>query len=135
MTTTIEKGEEIRLVKGDYEGKKAWMNKAKKPTKCMFFIIVDDVGGELATRVMKTSVRLLTNVRTPSSYEEALIQQHPDIEQVLVKLATLLVKCGMDENSKNLQDILQNKIEGALSIQTSLKHKATWRHVDYPSDH
>jgi accessory colonization factor AcfC len=135
MTTSIEKGEEISLIKGNYTGQKAWMNKAKEPTKCMFFIIVEHKGGELATRVLKTSVRLLTNVRKPSSFEEALFQQHPDIEQVIVKLATLLVKCGMDENSKNLQDILQNQIEGALSIQTSLKHKATWRHVDYPSDH
>jgi transcription antitermination factor NusG len=134
-TTSIEKGDEIRLVKGKYEGQQAWMNKAKKPTKCYYFVIVvDDDGTERATRVLKGSARIIAQEPTPTSYEEAVIQQHPDIERAIDKLCELLVECGINKHSDKLARILETKIEEAKATQDSLSYRAKWRHVEYETD-
>lgn len=90
------KGDEVHFVGGKYLGKKGWMNAAKTQPAKMKYVIVDlGDGNELATRVRKDSVG--QPPLPPNSYEEAALQQIPEVELALRKAARLLAKCGVQE--------------------------------------
>jgi hypothetical protein len=85
------RGEEIRFVGGVYIGYKGWMDKSKDKTALSYHVVVksfkkkDGSTIDLATTVRKTSVRRPALETPPASYAEAIMQQHPKVEQLLDK--------------------------------------------------
>ena len=91
------KGNELSIIRGNYKGLKAWVNTAKtQPSKMIYVIIAMPEGDELATKVRKSSIG--APLQPPTSFEEAALQQVPEIEIALRKAATLLAKCGVTHN-------------------------------------
>jgi hypothetical protein len=82
------------------------------------------------TRVRRTSVKLASEEVEPTSYEEACLRQHPDIEAAMDKLARDLAKCSVG-NSQEISRLVQKKLAGAIVAQRMQGNKASWRHVDY----
>jgi hypothetical protein len=75
-----QKGDPIRFVKGKYLGNVGWINTGKKKTKSgtYCYVIVRLENEEKETRVKRSSYR--ERQVPPKTYEEAILQQHPDIE-------------------------------------------------------
>jgi hypothetical protein len=86
---TDNKGEEIRFVAGNYIGETGWLNAAKRHTKLKYYVIVDLDDEEKATLVWKTSVKLSSEEVAPTSFEEACLRQHPDIDAAFDQIAIL----------------------------------------------
>jgi hypothetical protein len=126
-----EKGEGIRLVGGTYKDKTGWLNAAKKHTPLCYYVIVALDNEEKATRVRKTSVKLGSAEAEPTSYEEACLQQHPDIDAAFDKLVQDLVKCGIHGDSQEILRIITKKLTEARVAQSMKGNKAIWRNVNW----
>ena len=124
------KGDELRFVKGTYAGYSGWKNLAIKPKKGnqKRAVIVDKDGEEIATLVNKSSIRKPHD--PPRTFEEALLQQHKDVETTMVKLAEMFAKCGIS-NNKNVLTIFSQELTKARENQIKLGSSARWRHVDF----
>jgi hypothetical protein len=89
--TMSARGNEIRFVKGKYTGYYGWVNKDEIETLHSVPVIVQDykkpegTTHDKETKVRKTSVRS-RQLASPRCFEEAVFQQHPDIEDQMEKL-------------------------------------------------
>lgn len=128
------KGEEIIFVGGKYQGKRGWIDGAKARTAARVHVIVDLGDEKKHTFVAPESVKSITVLEDPSSFEEAMINQHPDMDQLLTKLARLMVSCRCGEQSAAVVgDLLREKIKYQRTKQAMLGNKAKWRDVYFPS--
>jgi hypothetical protein len=126
----MEKGEEIRFVKGTYAGLAGWKNKAKKRAKgSMIPVIVQLERGLKPTMVKLSSFRKAFT--EPTSKEEAAVQQNPDLELAMINLATMWAQMGLTDIS-NIVKLLATEINEAQKHQKNLKGKARYRYVEYP---
>ena len=126
---TPVKGEEINITGGSYKGKKAWKNQAKNPTAKMLYVIIDmGEGVELATRIKKKSVG--PSIQPPSSYEEAAVQQIPDVHYHLKQAAYHLAKCQITdwEEAARLFTMMCHEAQMELEAEGT---KATFYNVDF----
>ncbi len=127
-----KKGNRIRIIGGSYQKYgSGWMDALKKPTPKMFYIIVDmGDGKEQEARVYQSNVEEL---REPRNFEEAALQQNPDIEADMNKLARMLAKCGIQANNTKapIHQIFSQKLKKANDLQVAAGHKATWRTVEW----
>ena len=94
------------------------------------YVIVDQGGGqEYDTRVLTTSIG---RPRTkPTTYAEAVIQQHPDIEKMMDKLCRELAKCKLSPKDRGLETVLLEKMTDSATAQASFGHKAVYRTVHF----
>ena len=92
-----DRGQPIRFIKGSYVGFNGCINTGKTAKSPMYqYVIVATDNGDKRTRVKKTSIRPLW--QAPQSYEEAALQQYPEIELAMVRLAEMWASCGIDNN-------------------------------------
>ena len=83
--TDEDKGAPIKFVKGMYVGEQGWVHKDKGYTLKMIYVVVEKSSKVLYTkwtRILQTSVKLVSELEEASSYEEAILQQHSDIDDV-----------------------------------------------------
>ena len=127
----MEKGEEIRFVKGTYDGLAGWKNKAKNRAKgsSLIPVIVQLERGPKATKVKLLSFR--KPFTEPTCKEEAAVQQNPDLELAMINLATMWAQMGVTDISKIVK-LVATKINEAQKHQKNLKGKARYRYVEYP---
>ena len=130
-----EKGDEIRFIRGSYEGFIGWINKSKKTKKKKssrrFVIVLLDDGTEKQTWVKKNSYRKRHS--DPASYEEAALQQHSDMELTMIKLAEMFAEIG----TSNFQEVVRLfyiELEIAYKNQKELGNKARFRNVEFDHD-
>jgi hypothetical protein len=130
-----EKGEEIRFSGGKYRGKTGWLDKGRAVTTCSCWVIIKmDEAKELTTMLRQSSVKMIVNGGVPKTYEEAVLQQHPDIESLMEKLATELAKCNLSPSSVTIHEIVEIKLREARAAQALKGNKATWHEVDFEGD-
>jgi hypothetical protein len=99
------KGNEIRFIRGTYKGCTGWLdtaNKSKKKSKTIWVVVNDEeddeYNEEIHTKVWRTSIR--EKPKAPTTWAEAAVQQHPEIEDALLEVARLFATCEIaDENS------------------------------------
>lgn len=127
------KGQEITIVRGNYQGLKAWTNDAKpQPSKMLYVIIAMPEGDEITTKVRKTSVGPPRH--DPTSFEEAALQQIPEIEIALRKAASLWAKCGVTHDwNEACRIFAQIGMEEATNLAES-GPKASYFHVQFQSE-
>ena len=123
------KGDEIYIASGSYKGRKAWKNEAKKHPPKSYYVIVDmGDGTELTTRILRRSVGVAPE--PPTSYEEAAVQQIPDIQYHLKKAAYHLAKCQIND-WEELACLFQIMcLEAQVELET-LGPKAAYYNVQY----
>jgi hypothetical protein len=136
MVSSNRRGDEIRFVAGKYIGYKGWLDATKDDTALSYPVVVssfkkkDGSTVDLATTVRKTSV-CLDKEEAPVSYAEAIMQQHPKIEQLLMKLCKQLAKCELSFDDTSIHTVIAEKLREALALQLSLGSDAEWKRVRY----
>ena len=125
------KGKEIRFCRGKYSGYTGWENKAKKATKRYVYVIVAKETQEIQTRVKKNSIR--DKWSQAQSFEEAALQQHPDMEQTMIKLAQMFAECDIYDNDEALR-LFSCELDLARIYQQEAGSKARYRHVVFSED-
>ena len=129
-----EKGERIRFVKGTYAGELGWMDKSRKSKKSKKskyrYVIVDLDGGEKATRALLTSYRVHCGEVDPNSCEEAALQQHPDLELAMIRLAEMFAECGMCDTREAVR-LFGAEMDLAKQHQHKLGRHARFRSVEF----
>jgi hypothetical protein len=136
--STSNRGAEIRFVRGKYLGYMGWINLEGKKTAASVDVIVqgyketDGSTCNRATTVRKTSVRPRAQA-APRSRAEAIMQQHPEIEQTMEKLARQLAKCELSTRSASILHIFATKLQDATARQIAMGNRATWKRVQYNS--
>ena len=133
------KGRRIRFITGPYAGYKGWLDTEEGETAETYRVVVDGYKGkrknekpkEKRTWVKKTSVRMEKAINT---YEEAALDQHPDIDILMEKLVKELAKFDLDRENTGFVSIFEKKLGEAIVTQDSLGHKARWRRVDFEKE-
>lgn len=132
----LNKGSEIRFVKGTYAGMHGWIDKDKKKKKGSAYrnVIVDykakdgdDEDGIYQTRVKESSYRKLWT--QPKTFEEAALQQHPDIEKAMITLAEMFAQCGSDLSNDGVLQLFHEELTRAKAHIKGLGSKARYRYV------
>lgn len=125
---TPVKGQPVTFVRGKYEGCHGWKDASKKQPPKMTYVIVATDGSELPTRVRNTS--LGPPPAPPATYEEAALQQLPEIANHLRQAAALLAKCGVEDWSAvaGIMEAIGQQEEAKLK---SLGPRARYFAVDY----
>jgi hypothetical protein len=127
------KGAAIRFVGGAYSGQTGWFDTAKEHTKCWYWVIIqNDKGKDKHTHVTRESVRVIANESVPHFLEEAVLQQHPDVEAAIDKLVALFAQCGIQGESEVITQIISAKLVEASIRQDMKGSKATWRTTKWP---
>jgi hypothetical protein len=130
------KGGSCRFIRGKYCGLQGWLNADKPKTRCYTHVIINKPDGsafkEYHTKVRHESLRT-GNVPTPTTFEEAILQQHPDIEQMIDKLAKELARCHLAHTSQPMLAIINLKLSKHINAQSSKGNTASWRDVTYES--
>ena len=102
------KGEQIRVEGGIYVGKTGWFDNEGSHTHKMFAVIINQVTNkkgvvvDKATKIGRRNVAPFI-VPKPASYPEAIMQQHPKIEQLMAKLCRDLAMCEIDPEEVEIQ--------------------------------
>lgn len=100
----------------------------------MFYVIVQEQDGNTTTtRVMRESIARTNSAgrtKKPSSFEEACLQQHPDIDKMMDKLVEKLAMCQVKPQEK-IVEIFLEKMKMANLKQLSKGNKALWYQVDF----
>jgi hypothetical protein len=125
-------GEAIRFSGGKYKGETGWFD-ALRPShpKMMYNVIVDREDGAIITKVKKESVKVIANDTIPVTAEEAVLNQHPDVEEAMDKLVAKLARCWIRPESTDIHRIFQNKLAEAWSAQTAKGGNALWRYTEF----
>ena len=131
-----KKGKRILFLGGKYAGEKGWIDLNQDPMAKMIGVIVEGKGSEelVVTRVKQACVKDILARKCPALYEEALLEQHPDIEILMEKLATELARCeitGRGNTADGVLGMVKAKIRRAYNKQTLLGHQALWRKVKF----
>jgi hypothetical protein len=99
-----KRGMPCHFVRGKYAGKQGWVKVDKPATKCYTHVIVNKPAAngtftEYHMKVRHESVRT-GEVARPTNYQEAILQQPPDIEHMIDKLGKELAKCHLSHNNQ-----------------------------------
>jgi hypothetical protein len=82
--------------------------------------------------VTKENVRVIVNKSVPHFIEEAVLQQHPDVEAAIDKLVALFARCGIQGELQVITQIILAKLVEACIRQDMKGSKATWRTTEWP---
>jgi hypothetical protein len=123
------RGEEIQFVRGTYLGYMGWINLAGDETAASVPVIVQGFRKKDGSTCNKTAMVRRERVRPRAS--EAIMQQYPNIEQMMEKLARQLARCEINPRSTAIQQIFAAKLQEATAPQILLDHKAIWKRVRY----
>jgi hypothetical protein len=110
------KGGESRFARGTYKGCTGWIGLANKAKKDWVWVVVDDQDyeEEAHTRVWKSSIHEAH--KAPTTWAEAAIQQHPEIEEAIIQVSRLFATCNMDQPAwTSVINFIGNKISLAKS--------------------
>jgi hypothetical protein len=81
-----------------------------------------------AATVRKSSV-CPADIPEPTSYAQAIMQQHPKIDQLMEKLCHQLAKCEMSTSNNSVLTVFSTKPQAAVARQLSLGGDAEWKRV------
>jgi hypothetical protein len=124
----MEKGGKIRFVKGTYVGKTGWYAE-RGMTSHQVYVIVDMGDEQLEARVNQDSVR---RDSVPSSYLDAALQQHHELEALMGKLVLLLARCKIEgKHAQDASSFFLARLVEANETQQALGDKALWKKVTY----
>jgi hypothetical protein len=129
------KGEAIRIKKGTYIGKTGWIDADAKVLDTMVWVYVDNWNGDgrsiKHTKVKKSSIS--QKDREPTTYAEAVIQQHPDIDATLDKLCLDLAMCNIHKDEKGIMELVHQRLGKATDEHNKLGYKKKIREVNFDS--
>jgi hypothetical protein len=95
-------------------------------------VIVNKNGVNISTFVSHDNVVDLL-ISEPTTYAQAIVQQHPEVEKLFKALAKQLGKfdIGLGNRAKGVHEILDEYINKAVESQLLLGHRAEYKRVSY----
>jgi hypothetical protein len=132
-----KKGAGVKFVAGKFAGLSGWIDDHGDATDCYVPVIVKQKrskgGLEIPTMVKHENYVLTADLGTPNNYEEAMLIQHTDIDQLLSKLVRKMAECEQIETSgehgKTISKVFLLRLADAINLQNNRGHKARWRRV------
>jgi predicted choloylglycine hydrolase len=125
------KGEAIRFIAGKYAGKKGWIDLSGKEGDETTPVIVNlRKKGEKKTYVNDSSYEA-EPTDLPSSYAEAVMQQCPDLQKLLVNTCRALVKADITKDPDGFYTLIAKMMGEAKVWQESKGSKALYRKIEY----
>jgi hypothetical protein len=84
-------------------------------------------------KTAKLRKRIVTSRLTlaPENFDEAVVQQVPQIQEKMNSLCRLLAKCGITTNSPTILALFARLLQQAIATQIVLGPKAEWRKITY----
>jgi hypothetical protein len=132
-----DKAEAIRFLGGRYAGKTGWLRHSRRKRGQLYYYVFVDLGD---STVLKTYVQIdnceSAEMPMPTSYAEALLQQHVDIEVAMNKLANQLATCSIQEGTTQVQlcKIFAEKLYTAMIKQEKKGSKGRYRCVEFETE-
>ena len=127
-----EKGKQIRFIAGKYAGKQGWEDLARQQGDKTIPVIVDlGKRGEKETYVYNSSYVLNDASSLPGSYAEAVIQQCPDLEKMLVATCRAFAKTDIGRDPEGFHRLFNQHLHQAVYWQRSKGSKALYRSIAY----
>jgi hypothetical protein len=135
----MKKGTAIKIVDGKYKGYWGWIDTSRDATACFVPVIVSIKKGsavaEKKTRVVHENYMLITEVKKPTTYEEAVMAEHSDIDALMRQLVKKLAECenigAVGEAGNNVAGIFLDRLGKAIAAQNNKGEKARWRRVKW----
>lgn len=131
------KGQAVKVLEGKYKGKKGWINlkRGKRGlTQQKYHLILEgEDGHEELTCLFQNRVALVKEDVEPQCIEEAVFDQHSDLDAMLHKLTRELAKFQLHNEASILHftQIFQQKLKAAIKDHKELGNEATVRLVDF----
>ena len=95
MTTPPSDEFSIKIFKGSYKNREGWVDKERKATACYTPVIIKRSNGTYKhTAIRHESFCLKSTITDPTTYEEAMLAQHEDIMQLLMKTCDEISWCS-----------------------------------------
>jgi hypothetical protein len=127
-----DKGQRVRFIGGTHVKKKGWLRLSKERRGENQIYVLVDLGND---RVKKTYVSLINVAEIlppPTTWTEALLDQHTDVDAALEDLCRKLAKFDLyPERREQLNAKIAERLAGAISRQLNLGSGATWKRVVY----
>ena len=120
------KGDSIRIKTEKYKECDAWKDTWKTTTSKMIYVIVETEQGLISTRLNKDSIGSAFGI--PASYEEAALQQHPDVDRKLDDLVKQLAMFDID-SSGDIMRIFAGRLDEAAAKHVAKGSNAPIRRV------
>jgi hypothetical protein len=125
------KGKAIRFIAGKHAGKKGWIDIDGKEGDATTAVILNQ--GKKGEKLACVEDLNFENEPTspPSSYAEAVIQQCPDLQKLLVSTCRGFAKADIGLDPVGFSQILDRTMWEAPNWQTSKGSKALHRKIEY----
>jgi hypothetical protein len=105
------RGKKIRMVAGNKAGWTAWLDKIKGAKGARQYIITMDPNDEHEQLIQTYCDRFsYVELRDPTNYVEAAMQQYPKVEIEMEKVARLLAQTGIPADNAMFYNDLQKKV-------------------------
>lgn len=125
------KGQPIRFVGGTYKKMTGWYNESQSfnPNPLRKNVIVDMGDGfEQKANVWRFSIRAAH--KAPKSREEAMMQQHPDIEICMIEMCRRIASCEV-HSVEGVLKLIRAELTDAINDQCQRGTSARWRKVHF----
>jgi hypothetical protein len=126
------RGKAIRVVGGRHEGCSGWINldKPKAPQSYNVILVLDD--GTMAEKQVREYNIHFPAQKPPTSYAEAVFQQHTDILLKLNQLVDDLAMCKIENEQPAVVAIIAKKLDAAVEKHRARTgKKALYREVSF----
>jgi hypothetical protein len=125
------KGQAIRFIAGKYAGKKGWIDLSGTEGDETTPVIVNlRKKGEKSTYVNDSSYEAEPTA-SPSSYAEAVIQECPDLQKLLVSTCRGFAKADIGRDPAGFFKLVDKMTKEAIDWQKSKGSKALYRKINY----
>ena len=115
------KGDKVCFICGSYEEPNGWLdtaNKCKKKSKFIWVVVNNkDYEEEIHAKVWKILVR--KRQKAPTTWAEAAVQQHPELEDAVIEVAQLFASCLITDE-KSVIELIGNEIRLAQKENISM---------------
>jgi hypothetical protein len=125
------KGQAIRFISGKYGGKKGWIDLSGVDGEDTTPVIVNlGKKGEKDTYVFDYSFEAEPTA-PPSCYAEAVIQQCPDLQRLLVTACRGFAKADIGKDPTGFFAVIDRMTKDAITLQTLKGSKALYRKIEH----
>jgi len=127
-------GKAIRFTGGVYSGKRGWLRNSKTSRGENFTYVLVDVGnGKVKKTIVSNEFVGEWLDQDPTSYAEAILKQHTDIDAMMNSLSAKLAQCHIqqDKDQEDLCLIFAEKLALAVHTQVLRGSKARFRYVRF----
>ena len=128
-----DKADPIRFVGGVYVGKTGWLHNSKRFRGQNKYYVLVDLGHNCVKKSYVDISSIAPPHTDPTSFAEALLQQHPQVEKAVNDLCKMLAHFEIDSESRKseVHQTFVSKLEDAINNQRRMGTKANWKKVEY----